>query len=58
MTYSLSALKEIYIVEYIVDLGFRVQGLNSLKGGYIRDYIEEYYRASEGDTRSAGYSSF
>ena len=26
--------------------------LNSLKGGYIRDYIGDYYRDIKGDTRS------
>ena len=26
--------------------------LNSLKGGYTRDYIGDYYRAIKGDTRS------
>ena len=25
-------------------LGFRVWGLNSLKGGYIGDYIGDHYR--------------
>ena len=29
-----------------------------LKGGYIGDYIGEYSRAYEGDTRSLDYGSF
>ena len=31
--------------------------LNSLKGGYIRDYIGDYYRVIKGDTRSLDSSS-
>ena len=31
--------------------------LNSLKGGYIGDYIREYYRDIKGDTRSLDSSS-
>ena len=33
-------------------------GLNSLKGAYIRDYMGDYYRAYQGDTRSLDYSSY
>ena len=32
--------------------------LNSLKGGYIGDYIEDYYRVIKGDTKSLDYSSY
>ena len=32
--------------------------LNSLKGGYIGDYIGDYYRVIKGDTRSLDYSSY
>ena len=32
--------------------------LNSLKGGYIRDYIGDYYRDIKGDTRSLDYRSY
>ena len=32
--------------------------LNSLlKGGYVGDYLEDYYRVIKGDTRSLDYSS-
>ena len=31
--------------------------LNSLKGGYIRDYIGDYHRVTKGDTRSLDSSS-
>ena len=31
--------------------------LNSLKGGYIGDYIRNYYRLYKGDARSLGQSS-
>ena len=30
--------------------------LNSSKGGYIGDYIGDYYRVIKGDTRSLDYS--
>ena len=33
------------------------QNLNSLKGGYIGDYIRDYYGVIKGDTRSLDYSS-
>ena len=32
--------------------------LNSLKGGYIGDYIGDYYRVIKGGTRSLEYSSY
>ena len=33
--------------------------LNSLKGGYIGDYVEDYYRGViKGDTRSLDYGSY
>ena len=32
--------------------------LNSLKGGYIGDYIGSYYRVIKGDTRNLDYSSY
>ena len=32
-------------------------GLKSLKGGYIGDYIGNYYRGNKGHTRSVDYSS-
>ena len=31
--------------------------LNSLKGGYIGDYLGEYHRGIKGDTRSLDYST-
>ena len=32
--------------------------LNCLKGGYIGDYIGDYYRVIRGDTRSLEYGSY
>ena len=32
--------------------------LNSLKGGYIGDYIRDYYRVIKGDTRSLDNGSY
>ena len=32
--------------------------LKSLKGGYIGEYIGDYYRVYKGDTRSLDYSSY
>ena len=32
--------------------------LNSLKGGYIRDYIGDYYGVIKGDTRSLDSGSY
>ena len=41
-------------------LGFRAQGVKSklLKGGYIRDYIEEYIGDIKEDTRSLDHGSY
>ena len=49
----------------VLVLGFKVLGfkvymsysLNSLKGGYIGDYIWESYRGLQEDARSLDYSS-
>ena len=59
MSYSLnSSTGGLYRRLYrVYDLGFRVEGLNSLKGRYIGDHIREYYRGYQGDTRSLDYSS-
>ena len=53
MSYSLNSLKGVYwgyigILEKKMEttiwgLGFRVYGLNSLKGDYVREYIGDYY---------------
>ena len=32
--------------------------LNSLKGGHLGDYIGDYHRVIQGDTRSLDYSSY
>ena len=32
--------------------------LNSLKGGFMGDYIREYCRGIKGDTRRLDYSSY
>ena len=34
------------------------QNLNSLKGGYVRDYMGDYDGVIKEDTRSSGYSSY
>ena len=32
--------------------------LNSLKGGHIGEYIGDYYRVTQGDTKSLNYSFY
>ena len=34
----------------------RIAPTNSLKGSYIADHIEDYYRGYQGDARSLDYS--
>ena len=41
----------------ISTVAYMSHNLNSLKGGYIGDYIWDYYRVTKGDTRSLDCSS-
>ena len=41
-----------------VMFGHTSYSLNSLKGGYIRDYLGDYYRVIKGDARSLDNGSY